>query len=1048
MTTVMLRSYGIALVLVMLCLSGMPCAQGQDFVATTGNMTTARENYTATLLNNGLVLLTGGRVNGSTDESGIATAELFNPATGTFTATGSMHYARWGHTATLLANGQVLIAGGIEKTYTPLAAAELYNPATGTFAYTGLMTTPRSSHSAVLLSTGKVLVAGGADQTTSKPPSTLATAELYDPSTGKFTATGLMKQAREVFTATVLNSGNVLIAGGVDWVTTSFLANAEIYNVASGSFSLTGSMPVGRFEHTATLLSNGNVLVAGGQNPTAGTYLSSACVYNASTGVFTATANLNFARFSHTATLLNNGLVLVAGGAGSESTVSSTAELYDPVAGTFTQTGNLLAPTAGATATFLSNVQGEVLIAGGDGSSGPTTFAQLYEGPGTGYTGYAYPKYIVLSVQYAPPGMSSTVDYGTSTNVGTSNSAMNSFSSGVTQSVTVGFKTDSIFGLTPSGGISETESTTNSQEQDTTSSVAFNKLSTLDQIVKGPATNSIGLDHTQDTVTIWLNPAVQLTALTTASKPALQLNNYFYDTRDGLGTGPMDTITLSVEQLLNFSLIKNQNQINQLMRAWSPNLADGSSPGLTSTDLAHIAAADPYSSTSYSPTFQVYADGTCSTDGRYCKSTNADIQYSSPAEGGQGGTTKYMEGYTATATEGQSVKSTYSTGFTLEIDASGGFLADFTADLKTTNTLTWINQWSTQTSQTSGQSVTTSITSPSYSDNYLGMTEFEVYQDNLYGTLMFLPVPYPGFILGSTPSSQTVTAGGSTTFNVTTTITDGFSGNVALSVASGLPTGATATFSPSTIAAGGSSVLTVNTTSATPPGTYTLTLDAKYSTDLPHSIQVTLVVAAQPNFTIACSPGSQTVTAGGGTSYNCSQTALNGFSGTTTLSVPSLPSGVGVTFGPTSVTGSGSFTATVTTSSSTPAGGYTLAITGTSGSLKNSASVTLVVNAAIANFTMSITPNSLGVAAGGKGVYTVSTTAVNGFNGAVTLTLAGLPSGASGVFSPTSITGSGSSTLTVTTSTTTPVGTSTLTITGTAGTLVHTTTATITVDAP
>jgi hypothetical protein len=339
-----------------------------DFVLTGSMNDSTRAGHTATLLNNGKVLVAGGYDNTAAT---LASAELYDPAAGTFTATGSMTGPRYFHTATLLNNGKVLITGGgNDNTQTVLATAELYDPATGTFTATGGMTSARTSHTATLLNNGKVLVTGGTD-TFSGFASADASAELYDPATGIFTATGGMTSARTSHTATLLNNGKVLVAGGYDNTGTT-PASAELYDPATGTFTATGSMNSTRLFHTATLLNNGKVLVAGGWVATSGAVLASAELYDPATGTFTATGSMTIADARHTATLLNNGMVLIAGGD------INVAELYDPAAGTFTAAGITISPRVANTATLLNN--GNVLLAGGD-SSGFSS-AELYL-PGT-----------------------------------------------------------------------------------------------------------------------------------------------------------------------------------------------------------------------------------------------------------------------------------------------------------------------------------------------------------------------------------------------------------------------------------------------------------------------------------------------------------------------------------------------------------------------------------------------------------------------------------------------------------------------------------------
>jgi hypothetical protein len=174
-------------------------------------MAVARDYHAATLMSTGEVLITGGEDEGSGNS--LASAELYDPAAGTFTSTGSMAVAREGHTATLLEDGIVLVAGGTiyNSAGDALASAELYDPAAGTFAATGNMTVERVGHTVTLLGNGTALIAGGYGGASS-----LASAELYDPAAGTFTATGGMSVAREGHTMTLLANGKVLIAGGYE----------------------------------------------------------------------------------------------------------------------------------------------------------------------------------------------------------------------------------------------------------------------------------------------------------------------------------------------------------------------------------------------------------------------------------------------------------------------------------------------------------------------------------------------------------------------------------------------------------------------------------------------------------------------------------------------------------------------------------------------------------------------------------------------------------------------------------------------------------------
>jgi hypothetical protein len=337
------------------------------------------------LLLDGRVLVVGGA-----GLSGIlASAELYDPQAGSWSLTGPLHTARRFHTATLLPNGTVLVAGGSDTTNRGLASAELYNPETGTWSDTGSLTTSRSLHTATLLPNNTVLVAGGA---ITAGGAVTATAELYHPQTGSWSATDDLNFGRYEHTATLLSSGIVLVAGGID--TRLFgTKTAELYN---GSWVSTRDLNFLHYRHTATLLPNGIALVAGGLNEVSSPS-AVAELYNPGTGVWSTTAPLNPARFDHTATLLPNNTVLVAGGH-IISGYSASAELYHPGMGTWSDTGSLHTARYQHTATLLSN--GKVLVAGGRCIGGYSRSAELYT-PGPP---------IQVTVQTNPAGLSFTVD--------------------------------------------------------------------------------------------------------------------------------------------------------------------------------------------------------------------------------------------------------------------------------------------------------------------------------------------------------------------------------------------------------------------------------------------------------------------------------------------------------------------------------------------------------------------------------------------------------------------------------------------------------------
>jgi hypothetical protein len=287
------------------------------------------------------------------------------PLGGGFAAIGDMTTARANHAAVLLANGQVLIAGG-SNGLQALASAELYDPSTRTFVPTGSMTAERYNPSAVLLSNGKVLVAGGAAN---------LSAELYDPATGTFTATGSMVSggidALNFVPLTLLQNGKVFAVS----------VNAQIYDPASGTFSLTVAYPdpsSGGWG-TSNLLQDGRVLLTGCASRCS---TGKTALYDPVTGTFSATGAMTGWYNANTGTALMNGTVLIVGNAGDGDT--DEAELYDPVAGTFSFSPRVYPSSPHYLAAAVRLTNGAVLITGGElGGNLGSASADLYE-PTTG----------------------------------------------------------------------------------------------------------------------------------------------------------------------------------------------------------------------------------------------------------------------------------------------------------------------------------------------------------------------------------------------------------------------------------------------------------------------------------------------------------------------------------------------------------------------------------------------------------------------------------------------------------------------------------------
>lgn len=335
----------------------------------TGPTAEVRRFPATALLPDGRVLVVGGEgaVN-DRDNPAARSAEVFDPGTGTFAPTGNPSVARAGGAAITLADGRVLVAGGSsldgENGFLPTAAAEIYDPATGGFTSTGSMTTARADHALVRLPDGRVLVSGGRDE-----DGELRTAELFDPSTGTFAATGALTTERSSHAATALPDGRVLVTGGLN--ADGEPRTAEVYDPATGRFELAGTASAGSWRAAAQ--PDGTVVVLGWAQPERWHSIEPLAPPPVPTPApgFVATGSPAVDRLDHTATLLNDGRVLVAGGrtrdpvnGQSPPVAQRSAEVFDPASGRFAGVGEMARPRSGHAAVRLAD--GRVLLVGGE----------------------------------------------------------------------------------------------------------------------------------------------------------------------------------------------------------------------------------------------------------------------------------------------------------------------------------------------------------------------------------------------------------------------------------------------------------------------------------------------------------------------------------------------------------------------------------------------------------------------------------------------------------------------------------------------------------
>jgi N-acetylneuraminic acid mutarotase len=330
----------------------------------------------ASVLADGRVLVSGGsnyyRV--PQTATAVASAGIFDPTTNTWTTAASMSTVRLQHVQTTLANGSVLVTGGSDGNLRLFASAEVYSPGADAWSTAGAMSSARYQHSATRLNDGRVLVAGGSnlpDQPSGCSCTTyLASADIYNPTSNTWAATGTLVTARYHHTATLLNNGKVLVTGGFGGATSTLmsgggaLASAELYDPSSGTWSGAASMSTARMNHTATLLASGKVLVAGGSNGSA--TIASAEVYDPASDTWTPVAAMSTPRQFQGAQILASGSVLVVGGLNDSTSAVfgvSSAELYDPSANAWSAAGSMVTPRQYFVLAALGD--GRVLLDGG-----------------------------------------------------------------------------------------------------------------------------------------------------------------------------------------------------------------------------------------------------------------------------------------------------------------------------------------------------------------------------------------------------------------------------------------------------------------------------------------------------------------------------------------------------------------------------------------------------------------------------------------------------------------------------------------------------------
>ncbi|MGC1606027.1 MAG: galactose oxidase-like domain-containing protein [Candidatus Acidiferrum sp.] len=1030
---------------------------------------------TATTLGNGQVMVFSGLdENGDTN----TTVEIYTVGVGWSTP----YQAPWTPPLYprmhLLPNGTVFYSGST-------TTSSIFNPATQVWTV-GVATTnysgTRTYGSSVLLPLTpannydpRVMIMGGGNPATN-------TTEIINlgASNPKWVYGPKMSAARIEMDATILPTGNVLILNGSvnDEDATTASLGADLYNTATNTISSAGSGAYARLYHSGSLLlPDATVLVVGG-NPERGTYqpameiYTPAYLFNSSGGLATRPTitsvtpgvvgyGTSFQIQTPDAASITSAVLIRAG---------SPTHAFDMdqrfVGLSFTAGSGVLTATAPPNGNIAPPGYYLLFLLNSSGVPSVAQFVQLSlnptDQPPTGTIATPTSNVTILPGQTVSFSGSGTSPSGSIAAYSWVFPGGSPASSTVANPGTVTFSTPGTYtaSLTVTDNLGVTDPNPPTRIITVSPDFSLSPTPTVQNIVPGSNT----------TVDVIVTPSGQFSGtvnLSISGLPSGVTASFNPTSISGSGTSVL-TLTASASTAVGSSTVTVTGTSGSETHTTTFTLnVSTSTPTANAINIDFVGLGTPMGSTEVAGVVPMSnwndATGASSSSplalgdetGAATQATvtwTADDVWDQPITDAPGNV-RMMEGYLDngnqdTTTVTVSGLPSNASGFTVYVYAQGGSNGSTNtgiyqisgAGITTTSaTLTYNSNFNgtfTQATESNpiGNYVVFTIPNvPSFKLSAIPSTATDGYERAPVNGIQIVPIaaPNPNFSVSATPSTTTVGLSSTTTYTVTVGALAGFTSAVTLS-ASGLPAGATASFSPASITTSGTSTMTVTTASGTPTGSSTVTITGT-SGSLTNSTSVTLVVSG-PDFTVSATPSSFSVDPGGTATYTVTVGALYGYTGQVSFSVSGLPAGASASFSPVVITQSGTSTLTVTTSTTTPGGSPALTITGTgTEELAHNANVTLNVTAP--NFTLAVSPSTTSIIAGGTATYTVTVGAQNGFTGTVALAATGLPAGASASFSPPSITSSGTSTLTVTTVASTPTGSSTLAITGTSGSL-------------